>query len=161
MRFLNIALLSATGLSALGNALGYAKVINDCSYPIYLWSVSNVTGPEVTLKPGMKYHEQFSTTHGVAIKITTVPGGIFNGSPEIDFGYTVGSQGLFYDLTDVNGDPFNGKSGPIVPSDSSCPTASLGQGTVFCSDINTDLTLTPCGPGTSTYFEDNGQRYED
>jgi hypothetical protein len=159
MRFFNVALLSAAGLFGLGNALGKAIVTNHCSVPIYLVSVSGTSGPQHTINPGQTYSEPYSGPHGVAIKITRVPG---NDVPELDFAYTLAIPGIYYDLSTVHGNPFPGSSPFIRPSDTSCPGAGLASGTQYCSNDNTDLILDlSCVHGTYGYSEDGNQRYED
>ncbi|EED14375.1 conserved hypothetical protein [Talaromyces stipitatus ATCC 10500] len=78
---------------------------------------------QYTIQPGKSYSETLHTdpiSGGIAIKITTVENGLFNGSPQTIFAYTLTNGQVWYDLSDVFGDPFAGKSLNVILSDTSC-----------------------------------------
>lgn len=45
---------------------------------------------------------------GIAIKITRTPEGLYNGSPQQIFAYTLDNNTVWYDLSTVFGEPFKG-----------------------------------------------------
>jgi hypothetical protein len=161
MRFLIIAFLSVAGLSGLGNAYNSARVSNRCSDTIYLRSVRETDGYVVSVNPGSTYSEQFTGSHGVAIKIAKTWDDI--GLSGLNFAYDLPGTavgGVNYELTSIGGNPF--LPSPIYPSDSSCPDAFLNGGGKYCSNIITDLTLTVnCPHNGYIYSEDSNQGYED
>ncbi|KAI7970790.1 hypothetical protein EIK77_007970 [Talaromyces pinophilus] len=141
------------GLSSLASAVGNAVVVNSCSFPVYLWSVDSVVSQEYTLNPGDNYLEPLHsdpTTGGVAIKITTVENGLYNASPQTDYAYSLTNGEVWYDLSDVFGDPFSGNSLTVTPSDTSCSSIDWPSGTppagsqVNVCQENSDITLTLC-----------------
>ncbi|KAL1963021.1 hypothetical protein VTN77DRAFT_8769 [Rasamsonia byssochlamydoides] len=154
MRFSGITLITAAAsLARLASAVGNATVINNCANDIYLWSVDSTIGPEQTVAAGQSYTEQIHTdpiSGGVAIKLTLTADGMYNGSPQTDFAYTLQDTQVWYDLSDVYGDPFAGKSVALVPSDTSCQSIVWSDGvppagnpTTVC-ESGTDLVLTVC-----------------
>ncbi|EPS29152.1 hypothetical protein PDE_04101 [Penicillium oxalicum 114-2] len=88
---------------------------------------------------------------GVALKITTSAGGLFNGSPQTNFAYTLDGQGVWYDLSDVFGDAFAGEALAVVASKEDCPGICWPEGvdpngaseTKVC-EASSDVTLTVC-----------------
>ncbi|KAL4895037.1 hypothetical protein BDV59DRAFT_200294 [Aspergillus ambiguus] len=91
--------------------IGQAVVDNECSFPVYLWSVSSTVGSGVTLEPFTTYSEEFradSSTGGVAIKVTTTPEGLYTGAAQTIFAYSLIGNTVYYDLSDVYGDAFKG-----------------------------------------------------
>lgn len=153
MRTSFAVLTTIAGLSGLASAIGNAVVVNTCSFPVYLWSVDSTVSQQYTLEPGDNYHETLHsdpTTGGVAIKITTVENGLYNASPQTDYAYSLTNGEVWYDLSDVFGDPFSGQSLTITPSDTSCKSVDWPNGTqpagsqVNVCQENTDITLTLC-----------------
>ncbi|OOF98967.1 hypothetical protein ASPCADRAFT_403254 [Aspergillus carbonarius ITEM 5010] len=90
---------------------GHATIHNTCPFPIYIWSVSSTTSPQYTLTQTQNYTESLHhdvQTGGVSIKITTVKDGLYTGSPQMIFAYNLVEEKLWFDLSDVFGDPFKG-----------------------------------------------------
>ncbi|PYI12704.1 hypothetical protein BO78DRAFT_425099 [Aspergillus sclerotiicarbonarius CBS 121057] len=91
---------------------GHATILNNCTIPIYIWSVSSTTSPQYTIPQTQNYTESFrhdTQTGGVSIKITTVRNGLYNGSPQMIFAYNLVDEQVWVDLSDVFGDPFRGR----------------------------------------------------
>ncbi|KAL2818483.1 hypothetical protein BDW59DRAFT_151965 [Aspergillus cavernicola] len=88
--------------------LGHAVVSNRCYIPIYLWSVGEKISPQNVVQPGQKYKEIFRRdpkTGGVALKITTDKDGLYTSAPQTVFAYNLVEELVWYDLSDVFGDP--------------------------------------------------------
>ncbi|KAJ1714651.1 Bys1 family protein [Aspergillus flavus] len=91
--------------------LGHAIVRNNCAFPVYLWSVSSTVSEQQNMTQGALYAETFrrdSQTGGVGIKLTTVPNGLETSAPQTIFAYNLVADRVWYDLSDVFGDPFRG-----------------------------------------------------
>ncbi|GAB1194990.1 hypothetical protein APSETT444_004242 [Aspergillus pseudonomiae] len=91
--------------------LGHAIVRNNCAFPIYLWSVSSTVSEQQNMTQGALYAETFRRdpqTGGVGIKLTTVPNGLETSAPQTIFAYNLVADRVWYDLSDVFGDPFRG-----------------------------------------------------
>jgi hypothetical protein len=135
-------------------AVGKARVVNNCSFPVSVWSVgSQVTGPTNVAKNGGVYAETFTrdpATGGRAIKITLQPDGLYNGSPQTIFSYTLDGEKVWYDLSDVFGDAFAGKKLVEKSADATCPVitwpngVSPGGSQVKTCVASKDVTLTLC-----------------
>lgn len=147
-------LTMAAGMLPLAHAIGNAVIYNNCTDPVYIWSVGAAVGKEQTLNAGESFTEQFrwdNQTGGIALKITLHAGGLYDGSPQTDFAYTLdSSNNLWYDLSDVYGDPFVNSTVAVVPADTSCATISwdggvppAGSKTAVCSG-DKDVQLILC-----------------
>ncbi|CRL24281.1 unnamed protein product [Penicillium camemberti] len=138
--------------------LGHAIVRNNCKFPVYLWSVASTVLPEKTLLPNDEYSEVFrenTDTGGIAIKISTDRDGLYTSAPQMIFAYNLSStkerglrqDKLWYDLSDVFGDPFEGYPVNLTPSE---PLISWKDGVppsgsqVRTVDASTDLVLSLC-----------------
>ena len=138
--------------------LGHAIVHNNCKFPVYLWSVASTVLPERTLLPNDEYSEVFrenADTGGIAIKISTDRDGLYTSSPQMIFAYNLSStrergqrqDKVWYDLSDVFGDPFAGYPVNVKPSE---PLISWEDGVppagsqVRAVDSSTDLILSLC-----------------
>ncbi|USP74905.1 hypothetical protein yc1106_02179 [Curvularia clavata] len=118
----------ATALSSLFfptvHAVGRAIVSNQCPEPIYLWSVGGSISPQYTVAPSTSYSETFRrdpASGGIAIKISPVANGIFqpNVSQTI-FAYNLDGNKVWYDMSDIFGDGFAGRTMSLKPSDKTC-----------------------------------------
>lgn len=144
---------SVAALAPIVRAVGNAVVANNCSDPVYLWSTGSSVGPMQTIQPGSQYSEILhhdDVSGGIALKITTGPTGLYDGSPQTDFAYTLDGTNIWYDLSDVFGDPFSGKALAVTPSITTCPkicwdsgVSPSGSQTQVC-DSSADITLTLC-----------------
>lgn len=111
-------------LPTLTAAAGNAVVTNNCNTPIYLWSVGGSVGPRQTIAPGASYTEALHydpASGGVALKITKTPDGLYDGSPQLNYAYTLDGAKTWYDLSNVFGNAFAGSVLSVKPSDTSCP----------------------------------------
>lgn len=100
-------------------SIGNAIVINNCGIPIYLWSVGQSISPQYILRPGYAYAEYFRRdpqTGGIAIKVTAAKYGLYTSAPQTVFAYNLVGNRVWYDLSDVFGDPFEGQTVSIFPS---------------------------------------------
>ncbi|KAF2842053.1 hypothetical protein M501DRAFT_1013421 [Patellaria atrata CBS 101060] len=135
------------------NAVGNAVVTNRCPATAYVWSVGSSVSAQHALKTGQSYSEALHwdpKSGGITLKITTSADGLYNGSPQTNFGYTLDGNNVWYDLNDVFGDPFSGKKLVVTPSDGSCGKIVWEQGvrpagshTYVCGSA-ASLTLTLC-----------------
>ncbi|CBF85714.1 hypothetical protein AN1863.2 [Aspergillus nidulans FGSC A4] len=131
-------------------AIGHAIVANLCEQPIYLWSVGQDISPQYMINPGEEYVEEFRRdpqTGGIAIKITTVKDGLYTSAPQTVFAYNLVEDLVWYDLSDVFGDPFQGQIVSIEPSE---PEIHWENGVppsgsqVRMLEASTDLVLSIC-----------------
>ncbi|KAJ5688809.1 BYS1 domain protein [Penicillium macrosclerotiorum] len=138
----------------LASAVGNAVVENHCDSPVYLWSVGSSVGERQTIDPGANYSEELrhdDVSGGIALKITTTENGLYDGSPQTDFAYALSGTEVFYDLSDVFGDPFSGKTLVVNPSVDTCNNicwsggiaATAASQTESCTS-DSDVTLTLC-----------------
>jgi len=153
MRFTTALTATAALLAPLARAASNAIVFNNCTAPIYLWSVGSTIGPQVTIAPSANYTEPFrvdTNSGGIALKITRVENGLYSGAPQTIFAYNLQGNGVWYDLSDVFGDPFSGSRVEIVPSDDTCSEIIWEDGVppggseVRVCQSTTDLTLRTC-----------------
>ncbi|EAW11314.1 Bys1 family protein [Aspergillus clavatus NRRL 1] len=127
--------------------LGHAIVQNNCPDPIYLWSVGSAISPQTTLMSGTHYAEVFRRdphSGGVAIKLTTQRDGLYRAAPQTIFAYNLVERTVWYDLSDVFGDPFAGRRVRLEPA---VPEISWADG------------VPPRGNGLDRSF--GGREYED
>lgn len=139
---------NTTGGTAEGP--GLAIVQNNCADPIYLWSVGSGVSVEIPVPGGAHYSETFrhdQKTGGVSLKVTRVAHGLYSSAPQTVFAYNVVGDSVWYDLSDVFGDPFKGSSVTLLPSepvirwsDGVPPVGSM----VRVVGATEDLTLTFC-----------------
>lgn len=130
--------------------LGRAVIANHCEVPIYIWSVGSTVRPEATILPYARYAETFrhdAGTGGIAIKISTERDGLYISAPLTIFAYNVKDDKVWYDLSDLFGDPFKGHPVVLQPaepeiywSDGVPPEGSQ----VRVNDASGDLVLTLC-----------------
>ena len=141
---------SATPTPPIDTRLGRAVIDNNCQTPIYLWSVGTVTRPSVTVLPGIRYGETFRHDHnsgGIAIKISTEQNGLYDSAPLTVFAYNLNGDNVWYDLSDVFGDPFKGHSVVLSPAE---PPIHWADGIppagsqVRVRNASDDLVLTLC-----------------
>ncbi|KAK4167942.1 blastomyces yeast-phase-specific protein [Cladorrhinum sp. PSN259] len=148
-----LALASTTPLVA---ALGRAKVVNLCPQTVYVHSVgSSVEGPYALSTNGGYYAEEFRkdpVTGGKALKITQSADGLYTGAAQTVFAYSLDGSTIWYDLSDVFGDQFNGKKVVAKSDEASCgsivwPTGVPPAGSqVKSCTASKDVVLTLCAP---------------
>ncbi|KAL4795012.1 hypothetical protein BDV19DRAFT_179452 [Aspergillus venezuelensis] len=147
-----VALLTLSALSSTVAAVGSAKVHNACDSSVFLWSVGSSVSGVHEIAPGETFSEQYyrdPQTGGIALKITTMPGGLYDGSPQLTFAYTLDPSQLWYDLSTIFGEGFAGEV-LSVESGGECPgicwpdgTQPAGSQVKTCS-TDVDQTLTVC-----------------
>jgi hypothetical protein len=119
-------------LTSTALAVGKARVINNCTMDVTAWSVgSDVSAPIKLAGKGGQYAETFvkdPKTGGKSIKITLDPDGLYTGAPQTNFAYALDGATIWYDLSDVFGDPFPGKK-LVVNGGSGCPSIVWPAGT--------------------------------
>jgi hypothetical protein len=136
-------------------AVGDAVVANNCKTPVFLWSVGSALGPRVEIPPGGSYSEPFHrdpVSGGIALKITRTAGGLFDGSPQLNYAYTLTTDGarVFYDLSAVFGNAFQGSALLVDPAEPACreiswPTGVPPGGSQVRDCVSgSDITLTLC-----------------
>jgi hypothetical protein len=147
--------VSLVALVAEVQGLGRAIVTNQCDWPIYLWSVGGSISEQHNITKDTSYSEVFRkdpASGGVALKMTAVDGGLFlpNASQTI-FAYNLSKDDqVWYDMSDIFGDAFVGRTMSIKPLNSTCEgiiwsdgRQPAGSHVKNCS-ANTDLELTFC-----------------
>ncbi|KAL1956618.1 hypothetical protein VTO42DRAFT_6965 [Malbranchea cinnamomea] len=158
--FLSAALAAVAPTFAEGN-LGNAIVRNQCHRPIHIWSIadSNQQKSEI-VQPGGVYSEQYKTNGnggGISIKIAYEDSQ--NDVSQFEYTLAPAEGKVYYDLSNINGYPFQAGGASIIPSDGSCPRVNCPPGVKECKDAynqpfddhatkacsdSTDLTLTLC-----------------
>lgn len=144
----------ALAAAPLAAAVGNARVVNRCPYPVTLWSVGSAISQPYTLGAGGgTYSEQFRRdpqTGGIAIKITKQPDGLYTGKPETIFAYNLDGGNIWYDLSDVFGDAFSGCRLEEKSANAGCPAIVWPNGIppagsqVKVCGADKDVTLTLC-----------------
>lgn len=101
-------------------AAGKASVRNHCPHSAYVTSVGGSDSQTHELQPGAKLHQEFETGlfgGGISVKLSND-----NSLSKItQFEYTLAGPLVFYDLSNINGYPFEHGGVAITPSDHSCP----------------------------------------
>ncbi|KAJ5105402.1 Antigenic thaumatin-like protein [Penicillium alfredii] len=141
---------ASASASLLAPRRGRAVIVNQCSHPVYLWSVGTTVRPEAIVQPYGRYYETFrqdTGTGGIAIKISTVRHGLYSSAPMTVFAYNLSNEQVWYDLSDIFGDPFRGHPVRLQPAepqiywrDGVPPAGSQ----VRVRDASVDLVLTLC-----------------
>lgn len=153
MKFGTLSLL-ALPMAVLG--AGNAIVKNNCAKPIYLSSVGGSMGEEQKIAPGDAYSETLHrdpVSGGIAIKITTNEGGLYDGSPQMNFAYSLSGGRVWYDLSDVFGDPFKGNPVRVTADGGNCPGICWADGVmpggsqVRDCKADADIVLSVCAAG--------------
>lgn len=151
MKFTSLALVGT--ILPLVHAIGNAIVTNHCPSTIYVWSVGSSITNFQAVASNQSYTEQYRNdpvTGGITLKVTAVADGIYIDAPELDYGYTLDNDTIWYDISDVHGDPFTGSTVALVPSIGACQSFIWADG-ISPSGINTapcssdaDMQLTLC-----------------
>ena len=150
--------------------MGSATLVNSCGYDIYYAPTSGSFEGMVALSPGGTYSTPYDEQNqGVSIKVapTNDLGGAIT-----QFEFTWAGESIFYDISNINGNPFSSAGMSLTPSvenDPSnptctqvdCPAVSSGDSvcaaaynqpddtaTKVCSQT-TSLTMVICSGGSS------------
>ncbi|MBE3045758.1 hypothetical protein IMZ48_25070, partial [Candidatus Bathyarchaeota archaeon] len=120
----SFTLAAICALATLATAeTGRAIVNNNCDFPVYVWSVGSEVSYGGEIATGKSFTEDLvrdPVTGGLAIKVTTVEDGLYNGAPQTNFAYTLDPEQVWYDLSDVFGSPFDGHAVVLEPTDEDC-----------------------------------------
>lgn len=146
--------LAIVALTTGAQAVGRAIVTNQCDQTIYLWSVGSSIGPQQVIPKDSSYSEYYHrdpTSNGIALKMTAEEGGIFkpNVSQTI-FAYNLDGDQVWYDMSDLFGDGFAGRTMTLRPTDQTCKVISWPAGkpssgsNIASCQAGTDLELTFC-----------------
>lgn len=140
---------------------GSAIIQNHCEHEVYLWSIADSAEEKRTkLEAGGTYSEKYRVNDnggGVSIKISDED----SQDKVTQFEYTLsgGEPKVYYDLSNIDGYPFDDGGVTINPSDESCPVVNCPPGVKHCSEaynkpdddhathgcpISTDLELILC-----------------
>lgn len=153
MKFTSTAIVAIAAFVESASALGKARVVNKCPFSVTLWSVGSAISQPTTLAQGGSYGETFSrdpVTGGRAIKVTVQPDGLYTGKPETIFATNLQDNTIWYDLSDVFGDAFNGKKVTVSSANTACPQIVWSNGVppagsqVKNCGADKDVTLTLC-----------------
>ncbi|KAL6874560.1 hypothetical protein HDV57DRAFT_235560 [Trichoderma longibrachiatum] len=153
MKFTTAAVLAIAALVESASALGKARVVNKCPFSVTLWSVGSAVSAPTTLAQGGSYGETFSrdpVTGGRAIKVTVQPDGLYTGKPQTIFATNLDGNTIWYDLSDVFGDAFNGHKVVVASANAACPQIVWTSGVppagsqVKNCGADKDVTLTLC-----------------
>lgn len=143
---------SATPISTPNGVehIGRAVVVNHCNVPIYIWSVGSTIRPQKMIFPSGRFSEIYrhdKESGGIALKISTMHDGLYSSSPMTVFAYNLANGSVWYDLSDVFGDPFSGHPVVLRPAepeifwqDGIPPRGSM----VRMQEASVDLILTVC-----------------
>ncbi|KAF9873886.1 Bys1 family protein [Colletotrichum karsti] len=146
-----LPLLAAASPAA---ALGKATVVNNCATEVSLWSVGSSAVSAGALSPrGGSYAETFvrdAVTGGKTLKVTRARDGLFTGAPQLNFAYNLDGAQVWYDLSTVFGDAFQGNKVVVASRAATCPRIEWGAGTnpggsqVKVCTSEQDVVLTLC-----------------
>ena len=143
-----------------------ATVNNNCDHPVYLWAVSDTQGPCQTLAPGQSRSQEYQINPnggGSSIKISPKDDASSD-ITQFEYTYTPGSVfgAIFYDISNINGEPFSDVLTELVPelngasNTSSCSTVQCPKNQAQCVGAynwwNDDQATHSCPEGTSLTF---------
>ena len=150
MHYSRIALAATPILYTYVSAYGSAVVKNSCADDVYLWSCGDTPGDMVTVAGGSSHPQTYYSKSGgggisikIGVKYTSGPKvgqipGIWDlPAPNMtQFEYTVGTPGppanaVFYDISNINGYPFQAGGVKMTSSDDSVNVA-CPKGVQYC-----------------------------
>ncbi|KAJ5924308.1 hypothetical protein N7466_008495 [Penicillium verhagenii] len=127
---------SSTSASSTSSGSGSVQIVNNLDTNVYLWSTSSTSGGMQTLNSGGgTYSEEWQTNPdggGISIKLSTTD----NEDSVLQFEYTEEGETLYWDLSSINlesDSDFITSGFSVVPSDSSCTTATCAAGDTNCA----------------------------
>ena len=168
MKYANTAFtLAALAIPAV-HAQGTAAVVNMCEFPAYIWSVGDEASPMVALpNQTVGYQESYrqkADKSGISIKIApsflpidNTDGGNMDTSANItQFEYTISPGTVWYDISYVNGNAFQGVPVLLQPSDLSCPNVTCAATDSVCQAVynnpNDNAATHACGADADLFF---------
>jgi hypothetical protein len=131
----------STGGGSSGNP-GRAQVINACSFPVYLVVCSQnpatCSGQSTLAANSGTWSQAYApgSAGGQSIKISTTPGA----GDILQFEYTNQDPVLWYDVSEVNGNPFGQYGFTMTSTDSTCGQGHCAPPATSCPAIFTDPT---------------------
>ncbi|PYH85001.1 hypothetical protein BO82DRAFT_425524 [Aspergillus uvarum CBS 121591] len=121
-----------------------ATITNQCPFPIYLTAVSSsssssTTPPEILLASNASYTQPYHHdphTGGISLKLTTIPNGLYTGAAQTIFAYSYLERTgqVWFDLSDVFGDPFKGFRVRLGPLGGTGSTGGNGTDSIVWED---------------------------
>ncbi|KAI1951599.1 hypothetical protein LOZ12_000717 [Ophidiomyces ophidiicola] len=113
---------------------GSAKIDNQCSDDVYLWSIADSAHVEMKkLGSGESYSEKYRENGnggGISMKLS-----LDESQKEVSqFEYTLSKPKVFYDLSNIDGYPFKDGGVSIIPSNSECPKVICSAGDGKCAE---------------------------
>lgn len=149
-----LRLVAAVALAGAAAAVGSARVVNQCPLAVTTWSVGGaVSGPHRLRPGGGAYGEPFARdpqTGGRALKTTVAADGLYTGKPQAVFAYSLQPGAVWYDLSSVFGNAFQGHRLVVASADAACEAIAWDDGTPLagshvksCHDA-ANVTLTLC-----------------
>jgi len=131
---------------------GKASIENQCDQDVYLWSVGGSASADmVTLPPGKSYSEKYRFNDlggGVSVKLALAK----NQGDITQLEYTLDATTVWYDVSNINGNPFAHGGISVKPSDPACSPVVCEAGIVKCREAYnqpTDDHATHACPATS------------
>ena len=144
---LGVVLLSMSPV----NCVGTAFIQNWCNIEVYVWSVANVTNNTVNRLPPTvgTYNETYRLNPnggGISLKIAILP--FDTDITQFEYTYNSSNPYVYYDISNVNGYPFEEWGLTLVPSYPNCSSISCAPGVQLCGDVynkfNDDLATHHC-----------------
>jgi len=130
------ALLAAVALTTFIPAVlgGKANIENQCDQDVYLWSVAGSADvPMLTLPPGKSYSEKYRLNDnggGISMKLALDK----HKGDITQFEYTLAGGKIWYDVSNINGNPFQDGGIAVKPSDPACSPVVCQAGIVKCRE---------------------------
>jgi hypothetical protein len=131
-----IASLFPAATLAKDSDKGRAIVQNHCDHEVYLWSIADSADVKMTkVDAGGSYEETFQPNNnggGMSIKISDKD----SQDHVTQFEYTISDDEnkVYYDLSNIDGYPFEKGGVTISPSDESCPVVKCPPGVSKCEE---------------------------
>jgi hypothetical protein len=162
----SLLILGVAALSiSLVNCQGTAFIQNWCNFEVYVWSIANVTNNTINYLAPITgdFSETYRTNPnggGISLKIATIPDDLY--ITQFEYTYHTDNPNVYYDISNIEGYPFEiwGLAlSPSTPSAPFCSSISCDPGVALCPDayneydddyvvrncdVSTDLTLTLC-----------------
>ncbi|OCK77124.1 hypothetical protein K432DRAFT_272542, partial [Lepidopterella palustris CBS 459.81] len=131
---LGVALLGISPVSCVGTAF----IENWCNFEVYVWSVANAMNNTTNhLAPIIgDFNETYRTNPnggGVSLKIATTP--IDSNITQFEYTYHTENPNVYYDISNVNGYPFEEWGLTLSPSSSNCSSVLCNPGIAICPDV--------------------------
>ncbi|KIW54603.1 hypothetical protein PV05_06952 [Exophiala xenobiotica] len=131
--------------------LGTAVIENQCDVEVYVWSIANVPNDTINyLEPIIgSYNETYRVNPnggGISLKIATVPEDSF--ITQFEYTYHPDNPILSYDISNINGYPFENWGLYLSPSSGYCSNITCDPGVALCPEVynhpNDDFAVKPC-----------------